>query len=112
MNKLHQIIIKALQDNHATDIVTLDFQNASPFCDYFVIASASSNRLAAAIVRNVEFEVLKAGYKVRSQEGDNDSSWILLDCYEVVVHIFTGEERNVYQLEKIWGNLPQIKEDK
>lgn len=108
MSELLKLIVKTLYDHHASRIEVLDFQSASPLFDYSVIASVSNQRLAHAVLMYVEEEVEKHGYPIRRMEGSQQSRWFLLDCYEVVVHIFVGEERDVYQLEKLWNDLPRI----
>ncbi|MBE6108551.1 MAG: ribosome silencing factor [Erysipelotrichaceae bacterium] len=108
MSDLLNLIVKTLDAHHASKIEVLDFTVTSPLYDYSVIASVSNQRLAHAVLMYVEEEVEKHGYPIRKVEGDDQSRWLLLDCYEVVVHIFVGEERDVYQLEKLWNDLPRI----
>lgn len=108
MSDLLKNIVKVMDDKQAENIIVLDFRNVNPFCDYFVIGSASNHRMAKSIVDAVEDKVLEDGFKIRAIEGNAESPWQLIDCNEVVVHVFVGEERNVYQLEKLWGDLPRL----
>ena len=108
MSELLQVITETLNAKQAEDIVILDFENRNPITDYFVLATASNLRLNNALSEYVEEAVYKAGYKVRSIEG-KDTRWILLDCYEVIVHLFVGEERAVYDLETLWGDVRRIR---
>ena len=108
MSSLLNLIVKTLDDHHASSIEVLDFTLTSPIHDYSVIASVSNQRLAHAIVMYVEEEVEKHGFSVRQKEGNDQSKWMLIDCYDVVVHVFVGEEREVYQLEKLWNDLPRV----
>ncbi len=104
---LLNLIKEAMNNKLATNIVVLDFRDRSPFCDYFIIGTAKNHRMAKSIIDHIEEEVLKHGEKVRSIEGNEDSAWQLIDCYQVVAHVFVGEERDVYQLEKLWSDLPK-----
>lgn len=108
MSDLLKVVVKAMDERLAEDIVVLDFQNHSPFCDYFVIGSALNHRMAKSIVDRIEEKVLEDGGSIRAIEGNEDSAWQLIDCDGVIAHIFVGEEREVYQLEKLWGDLPRI----
>ena len=104
-----ETIVRVMDKHHAERIKVLDFQGISSSYDYFVIASASNSRLAWAMVDYLEEELEAYGYTIRSTEGNNQSRWILIDCYDVVIHLFVNEEREVYQLDKLWGDLPEVK---
>lgn len=106
--ELLNCIYQAMEKKLAENIVVIDFQEESSFCDYFVIGTAKNNRMARSIVEGVEEEVLKNGGTIRSIEGDQESPWQLIDCYRVIVHVFVGEERELYRLEKLWADLPRI----
>lgn len=108
MSNLLQLIVKEMDKHHATEIKVIDFRGHCANYDYFVIATAANSRLAWAMVDYVEEELEKHDLAIRSIEGDANSRWILLDCYDVIVHLFVGEEREVYQLDKLWGDLPVI----
>lgn len=108
MSILLEVILNTLEKNHATDIEVLDFSGRHPLFDYSVIATVTNIRLAHALIDYVKDDVEKSGFSVRSVEADDSSRWLLLDCYEVVVHIFVGEEREFYQLEKLWADLPRV----
>ena len=108
MSELLQLVVKAADQRLAEAISVLDCRGHSPFTDYFVIASAKNERMADSIVDHVIEEAEKAGFAVRNVEGGQGSRWLLVDLYEVVLHVFVGEERQVYNLEKLWGDLPRI----
>lgn len=107
MDKL-EIIVRAMDDKLATDIVAIDMQLVSPMFDTFVIASADNPRLMNAIKDNIEDEMDKNGFTVKHIEGNRDSRWILMDYGDVIVHIFIPEEREHYHLEKLWGDQHHI----
>lgn len=108
MSELLQVILNTLDIKQAEEITVLDFEGKNPFTDYFVIATASNLRLSNALADYIEEAVYQAGFEVRSIEG-KDTKWILIDCYEVIVHLFVGEERAVYDLETLWGDVRRIR---
>ncbi|MBE5906906.1 MAG: ribosome silencing factor [Lachnospiraceae bacterium] len=91
-----------LSEKKAENIEVIDITDVSVMSDYFIIASASNQNQMSALVRSVDEELTKAGYTLKSQEGNNYSSWILLDYTDIIVHIFTHEDREFYNLEKLW----------
>ncbi len=107
MSDLLEIILHTLDEKQAEDIVTIDMRSVNPYTDYFVVCTARNARHGASLAEFVEQEAEKNGYSVRMREGERDSSWILLDCHEVVVHIFTEDARAQYRLEALWADLPQ-----
>ena len=107
MSELLDIVRKTLDDKQATDIVTIDMRNVNPFTDYFVVCTARNVRHAASLAEFCEQEAAKYGYDTRVREGEKDSTWILLDLNEVVIHIFTQEARSQYRLEALWADQPQ-----
>lgn len=107
MNNL-KTIVKAIDEKKGHDIIVYDFHELNPFIDYTVLASASNQRQVFALADNVVDRAKEAGIPVRKMEGDKDSRWILVDLYTVIVHIFLEEERNVYRLEQLYADLPQL----
>lgn len=105
MEKL-EIIIKALDEKIADDIIAIDMQLASPIFDTFVLCTASNERLLQAIRDNVEERCEENGIFVKKIEGIRNSKWILMDYGDIVVHIFDASERESYNLEKLWGDMP------
>lgn len=96
-------------DKKADDIKVLDLSALSDVCDYYVIATGSNNRLADAIVDEVEEKVAAAyGEHPFSIEGREDKNWILMDYGSFLVHVFTPETREYYRLEKLWGDAPLL----
>ena len=102
-NKL-EIIKKACEDKKGVDIEVIDIRGLSPIADYFVIASGSSSTQVTAIADEVEFKM--AAYEEANfvKEGYQSGRWILLDYGDTVVHIFHKEEREFYDLDKLWKN--------
>lgn len=107
MDKL-EIIVKALDDKLAKDIVVIDMQLASPVFDTFVVCSADNERLMNALKDSVEDSMAENDYEVRSIEGRRNSKWLLMDYGDIIVHIFAQDERDSYNLEKLWSDMPRI----
>lgn len=96
--------IRAAQSKQASDIVALDLRGTGAFTDLFVICSARHRRQAKAIADAVEDSIRTAGARKPVVEGYARGEWILLDCFDYVVHVFTPETRAFYDLERLWGN--------
>ena len=101
-------ITKILDDNKATDIVTIDLKDKSSIGDYMIIASGTSSRHIQAVSEITAHELKKLGIKNTSIEGKESDDWKLIDAIEVIIHIFHPEKRSLYNLEKMWEDiLPQ-----
>lgn len=103
-----KVIIDALQDKKAEDIRVIDISNVSVIADYFVIASGSNTNQIQAMVDNVEEEMFKAGFDNPKVEGYNTASWILLDYNDVIVHVFSEDDRAFYNIERIWRDGKEV----
>ncbi len=108
MVDLLQVVYKALDDKHAEDIVILNMKNISLLADYFIICHGNSDRQIQAIAREVKEKAEENGFDVRRMEGYDSARWILIDLGDMVVHVFNKEERQFYNLERLWGDAPQI----
>lgn len=104
------LIAKFAQDKKAEDIAVIDLRKIPTICDYFVIVSGSSNRKVKAIAEFIEEESNKRGIKVWHVEGKKEACWILLDCGDIVVHIFYKEARDFYNLERLWADAPVFRD--
>ncbi len=101
---LLEVIIQAIEDKKGNDIAVFDFKGEHSMMDGFVVTDASSNRQMWAIIDHIKEQVIKHGFQVSKIEGNNQSRWVLIDCYDYVVHVFESDERNVYKLEKLWAD--------
>ena len=97
-----QIACKAIDDKKGQDLKVIDIHNVSVIADYFVIASGTNSNQVQAIVDNVEEQLGRAGFEAKQIEGNRNSSWILMDYGDVIVHVFDEENRLFYDLERIW----------
>ncbi|MDR1571764.1 MAG: ribosome silencing factor [Clostridiales Family XIII bacterium] len=85
-------------------VVVMDISEKSSFADYFVISSGNTTRQVGSLADDVRRELEKDGAIPRGAEGTAESGWVLLDYGDVIVNIFTNEQRALYQLERIWGD--------
>lgn len=106
--ELVESIVKAIDDKRAQDIVVLDMKGISIMSDYNIITHASNSRLINAIADAVVETGRENGYEVDSIEGKQAGNWLLVDLGSVIVHIFTPEERNHYQLEGLWSEAKNV----
>ena len=106
--ELAEIIAKALDDKKGIDVAMIDIAEKSSFADFFVLASAGSERQAKALQEAVEDALEPKGIFPKNVEGKNKPTWILMDYRDVVVNIMTAESREKYSLEKIWGDCEII----
>ena len=95
----------------AVDIVVIDVSDQLFITDCFVIASASNERQVNAIVEEVEERMRLAGHKPARREGTREGRWVLLDYFDVVVHVQHTDERDFYSLDRLWRDCPQIAVD-
>jgi ribosome-associated protein len=106
---LAERIATIASDKKAIDIRVIDLRGIVSYTDFFVICSGNTERQAKAIHDGI-YEELKKGADgrllPRRTEGDREARWILLDYWDVVVHIFTPEAREYYRLENLWGEAP------
>lgn len=103
-----KIISEIILTKKGFDIKILDLRKLSSIADFFVICSADSDRQVKAIADEIDDRLVEQGIKCLHREGFNTLNWILLDYFDVVVHIFKVDSRNYYNLEKFWGDAPVI----
>lgn len=101
-------IYDAIEDKFGQDIVILDISEISTMANYFIITSGSNPNQIKAIADNVEQELAKIGIKLHQSEGYQSASWILLDFSDVIVHVFDKENRDFYNLERVWNDAKRI----
>jgi ribosome-associated protein len=100
-----------LAKKKALDVVIIDISEKSSFADYFVIASGGSERQVGTLADEIEDQFAKEGILTRSVEGKKTSGWILMDFGDVIVNIFTVEQRDRYNIEKVWSDCSFIEFD-
>ena len=100
-------VIEAAREKKARDLIVLDLRDSGGFTDYFVICSGGSHRQVKAIVEGIEAR-LKIGGRPHVQTEGAATDWVLIDCFDFVVHVFTPETRDFYSLERLWGNAFRV----
>lgn len=106
-----EFVIKTADDRQAEDIVALDVQGISILADYFVIMNGSSSRQNRAIMNALISDAEKNGIEIQKVEGRESTSWTLIDFNDVIVHIFSKEDREFYNLEKLWSDAALVNVD-
>lgn len=94
--------VSALEDKKAEDITVIDISEVSTIADYFIIANGSNANQLAAMKDAVDEAFYKSEMHAKQVEGNNNSTWILIDYNDVIVHLFDKEDRLFYDLERIW----------
>ena len=97
-----------LDSRKAADITIIDIAEKSGFADYFVIATAGSLRQLEALSGDLEDKMAEQSWLAHHVEGKGDTGWILLDFGDIIVNLFTEEQRNHYNLEKLWSDCITI----
>lgn len=110
-NEKLQAALYALLDKKAYNVKVLKIGEVSSLCDYFIIASGSNKSQISAMCDNVEDYMIKAGAELKNREGRAEGGWILIDYYDVIVHIFTSEMREFYDLDHTWNDAQLIFHD-
>ena len=100
--EMARLAYKALDDKKGEDIAVIDITGVSVLADYFIIAGGSNIHQVQAMADNVDQELGKAGYHCKQMEGYQSGQWILLDFGDIVVHVFSRDDRRFYDLERIW----------
>ena len=85
----------------------MDLRGISGFCDFFVIASGESTRRVQAIADNIQSGLAQKGDRASHSEGEKDGKWVLIDCGDVIAHVFYAETRKFYEIERLWHDAPK-----
>jgi ribosome-associated protein len=98
---------RAASELFARDVTLIDLRGLVSYADYFVIASAETERQTRRVAQEVIEKMIEKGNRPRTKRLDEGTAWISLDFLDVVVHIFTDEARDYYRLESLWRSAPQ-----
>lgn len=101
-DRLLEIIIDSLEEAKAEDILPINIQGKSALADHMVVASGRSSRHVNAVCDQLLRALKDKGMSTSRVEGLNSGDWVLIDCGDVIVHVFRPEVREFYALEKIW----------
>ncbi len=98
--------VEALRDKKVEDIRVYDLRNFTPFCDFVILGTAFSSAQAKVARESLSQLMESMGFRLYGVEGGDDSSWLLIDFWDLVVHLFRPETRGYYNLEALWADLP------
>lgn len=102
------IITESLDDGKANDVVVMDLQGKTSIANYMVVASGTSQRHVAALAEKIQMKLKTSGFKA-TVEGEEKADWVLIDAFDVIVHIFKPEVREFYSIEKMWSSIANIR---
>ena len=103
-----QIAAAAAVSKGGEDLIALNVSEPLPLVDIFLLVTGNSERNVAAIADEVEDKLLESGHKRVRREGRQEARWVLLDFGDLIVHVFHGEERQYYGLERLWKDCPVV----
>ena len=102
VRKVLSLTCQSLEDNKALDIKTIDLNERSSIADFMIIASGNSSRQVSSMANNLIKKFKDEGISTRKPEGITNSDWVLIDAYDIIIHLFRPEVREFYALEKMW----------
>lgn len=110
--ELTKLAVAALEDRKAEDVTVIDISEISPIADYFIIANGTNQNQLQAMRDAADEALYKAGVIVQQIEGNQSSTWILMDYGDIIIHIFSKEDRLFYDLERTWrdGKVVDVSE--
>ncbi len=100
-------IVEAARDKKAEKLVILDLRPAKAFTDYFVICSGRSGTQVKSITEHIEARLKQIGHRPAHIEGIG-TNWVLIDCFDCIIHVFTPAARDFYALERLWGSAEPV----
>lgn len=106
--EIAQLAVAAADDKKAQNILLLNLQGLAVFTDYFVICHGNSQTQVQAIAEGIQEKCKEQEIAIRGIQGVREGRWIVIDLGDVVVHIFHRDEREFYDLERLWGDAEQI----
>lgn len=107
-DKLLQDALKVVEEKKGHDPILLDLQGISLVTDYFLIVTGNTTTQVKAITDNISEKFPELGLHVLRIEGLPDAKWVLVDCGDLVVHVMTPDQRDFYNLERLWGDAKVI----
>ena len=102
------LLAKALDSKKGLDIVGVDIHELTTIGDYFILVTGTSSPHVKALAEEVEDTLSKEGIEPRRIEGAQSAVWILMDYQDVILHVFTKETREFYNMERVWADAPRM----
>lgn len=109
--KMTKLAYDALDEKKAEDISVLEIGDISIIADYFIIANGTNSSQVQALVDSVEATLAKNGHHPKRIEGIRSTTWVLMDYGDLIVHIFSKEDRLFYDLERIWRDGKKVSKE-
>lgn len=106
--KIAEAAIRVLDIKKANNIKLLKIDEKTTIADYFVICSGNSSTQIKTLADEVEYQLNNGGVAHVRLQGTDSDEWKVLDCHDVIVHIFSNEARDFYKLEKLWADAEEI----
>jgi ribosome-associated protein len=103
-----KLIADIAVEKKAADVVIIDIRSQSVIADYFVVCTGNNPRQIQAIAGDIEEKLGEVNISTKGFEGAAETGWMLLDCGDVIVHIFGPLEREFYRLERLWSTAPSV----
>lgn len=100
--QIKDLILEELDNRKAEEIVVIDLAGKSDIADYMIVASGTSSRHVTSIAEYAMMQLKNNHYEYQPIQGSEQGSWVVLDAYQVIVHIFQPEVRSYYNLEQLW----------
>lgn len=108
IKEILHLAAEACDDKRAEDIIALDMDQVSLVADYFLICHGSNERQVQAIARSIKEAMEKNDISIKRIEGFEQARWVLVDIGDIICHIFHKDERNYYNLERLWGDASRV----
>lgn len=111
MNKpdqLLELVIQAAEDKKAMNVVALNLREISLIADYFVICHGNSETQVQAIATEIRKKAEASGVRLRGLEGMDTARWVLIDLGDVVAHVFHRDDRDYYNIERLWSDAKAV----
>lgn len=103
MDRARRLVID-LEEKKAEDIILIDIKEITIFADYFIICSASSDRMVKALINTAE-DTMNSAFKMKGKiTGSPGNGWVIVDFNDIVLHVFSAKQRDFYNLEELWSN--------
>ncbi|MBP1156384.1 MULTISPECIES: ribosome silencing factor [unclassified Paenibacillus] len=106
--ELMALVTEAAEDKKAMNIITLNLRGISLIADYFVICHGNSETQVQSIATEIRKNAEEKGVRVRGLEGMDTARWVLVDLGDVVVHVFHRDDREYYNIERLWSDAKVV----
>ncbi len=108
VNEIAQLAAITANNKKANKTLIIDIRGLSVIADYFIICNGNSETQVQAITKEIKDKMSENGIDIKGVEGLDQARWVLIDLGDVVVHVFHREDREFYNLERLWGDAPRI----